>query len=63
MVSILPGILSVATGNSDSSISVKFEMRKTALQNKLTLYSYSSNGKQTAERLLIYQVLSCFGVV
>ena len=30
-------------------------MRKKALQNKLTLNSYSSNSKQTAERLLIYQ--------
>ena len=38
-------------------------MRKTALQNKVTLNSYSSNGKQTAERLLIYQVLRCFRVV
>ena len=28
----------------------KFEMRKTALQNKLTLNNYSSNGKQTAKR-------------
>ena len=37
-------------------------MRKTTLQNKLTLNSYSSNGKQTAERLLIYQVLRCFRV-
>ena len=41
----------------------KFEMRKTALQNTLTLNSYSSNGKQTAERLLIYQVSRCFTVV
>ena len=38
-------------------------MRKTALQNQLTWNSYSSNGKQTAERLLIYQVLRCFRVV
>ena len=29
----------------------KFEMRKTALQNKLTLNNYSSNGRQTAEQL------------
>ena len=28
-------------------------MRKTALQNKLTLNSYSSNGKQTAKRTVI----------
>ena len=41
----------------------KFEMRKTALQNTLTLISYSSNAKQTAERLLIYQVSRCFTVV
>ena len=41
----------------------KFEMRKTALQNTLTLNSYSSNGKQTAERLLTYQVSRCFTVV
>ena len=40
-----------------------FEMRKTALQNTLTLNSYSSNGKQTAERLLTYQVSRCFTVV
>ena len=32
-------------------------------KNTLTLNSYSSNGKQTAERLLIYQVLRCFRVV
>ena len=31
-------------------------MKKTALQNTLTLNSYSSNGKQTAERLLTYQL-------
>ena len=41
----------------------KFEMRKTALKNTLTLNSYSSNGKQTAERLLTYQVSRCFTVV
>ena len=41
----------------------KFEMRKTALQNTLTLNNYSSNGKQTAERLLTYQVSRCFTVV
>ena len=41
----------------------KFEMRKTALQNTLTLNSFSSNGKQTAERLLTYQVSRCFTVV
>ena len=29
-------------------------MRKTALQNKLTLNNYSSNGKQTAERLQLH---------
>ena len=34
---------------------MKFEVRKTVLQNKPTLNSFSSNGKQTAERLLIYQ--------
>ena len=34
---------------------MKFEMRKTALQNKPTLNSFGSNGKQTAEQLLIYQ--------
>ena len=40
---------------------MKFEVRKTALQNKLTLNSFSSNGKQTAEWLLIYQaILSLF---
>ena len=32
---------------------MKFEVRKTALQNKLTLNSYSSNGKQAGERRLI----------
>ena len=31
-----------------------FDMRKTALQNKLTLNNYSSNGKQTAERLQLH---------
>ena len=41
---------------------MKFEVRKTALQNKLTLNCYYSNGKQTAERLLIYQLLRCFRV-
>ena len=40
-----------------------FEVRKTTLQNELTFSSYSSNGKQTAEPLLIYQVLRCFRVV
>ena len=39
---------------------MKFEVRKTALQNKLT---FNSIGKQRAERLLIYQVLRCFRVV
>ena len=42
----------------------KFEMRKTALQNKLTLNSYSSNGKQTAKRtfdfIKFYAVLGLF---
>ena len=42
----------------------KFEMRKTALQNKLTLNSYSSNGKQTAKRtsdlIKFYAVLRLF---
>ena len=41
----------------------KFEMRKTALQNTLTLNSYSSNGKETGERVLTYQVSRCFTVV
>ena len=38
-------------------------MRKTALQNKLTLNNYSSNGKHPAERLLISSILRCFQVV
>ena len=42
----------------------KFEMRKTALQNKLTLNSYSSNGKQTAKQtsdfIKFYAVLELF---
>ena len=37
---------------------MKFEVRMTALQNKLMLNGYSSNGKQTAERLL-----RCYRVV
>ena len=41
----------------------KFEIRKTGLQNTLTLNSYSLNGKQTAERFLTYQVSRCFRVV
>ena len=32
---------------------MNFEVRKTELQNELTLNSYSSSGKQTAERCLI----------
>ena len=40
-----------------------FEVRKSTLQNKLTFSNYSSNGKQTAEPLLIYQVSRCFTVV
>ena len=42
---------------------MKFEVRKTTLQNKLTLNNCSSNGKQTAKRLLIhkfYAVLELF---
>ena len=39
-------------------------MRKTALQDKLTLNSYSSNGKQTAKRtsdfIKFYAVLGLF---
>ena len=39
-------------------------MRKTALQTKLTLNSYSSNGKQTAKRtsdfIKFYVVLGLF---
>ena len=39
-------------------------MSKTALQNKLTLNSYSANGKQTAERtsdfITFYAVLELF---
>ena len=39
-------------------------MRKTALQNKLTLNSYTANGKQTAERtfdfITFYPVLELF---
>ena len=39
-------------------------MRKTVLQNKLTLNSYSSNGKQTAKRtsdfIKFYAVLGLF---
>ena len=43
---------------------MKFEVRKTALQNKLMLNSYSSNGKQTAEQtsdfIKFYTVLKLF---
>ena len=39
---------------------IKFKVRKTALQNKLTLNSYSSNGKETAERLLISSNFTLF---
>ena len=38
---------------------MKVEMRKIALQNKVTSSNYSSNGKQTAER----QVLRSFRVL
>ena len=42
-------------------------MRKTALQNKLTLNSYSSNGKQTAkwtsDFIKSYAVLGLFEVI
>ena len=38
----------------------KFEIRKTALQNKLTLNNYGSNGKQTAERLQLHSKEFCF---
>ena len=39
---------------------MKFEMRKTALQKKLTLNSYSLNGKKIAERLLISSSFTLF---
>ena len=39
---------------------MKFQVKKTALQNKLTLNGYSSNGKQTAERRLISSSFTLF---
>ena len=43
---------------------MKFEVWKTALQNKHTLNNYRSNGKQTAERtsdfIKFYAVLELF---
>ena len=53
-LSVLSSIL--CNRRSVSWRTMKFEVRKTALQNKLTLNNYSSNGKQTAER-------RCFTVV
>ena len=40
---------------------MKFEVGKTALQNKLPLNSYSSNGKQTTSDFIkFYAVLELF---
>ena len=58
--SALRPVFSVIVDPCSGGRTMKVEMGKTALQNKLTSNNYSSNGKQTAERLLISSNFTLF---